>query len=341
MGRRPVLSSRSGLTLIECLFAAAILAAGVIGIMSLVPFSIRQVGASMASTTSASVAKNALVSLGRRQLDLADYPAADYPGNITDRLFATRFRDAWANANSSRLNVGAAGTPLALYPDMPSAIFAYHVNTAAVGDGSATGAPTFKVPGLPTEQYFTAGTWSGLGIPVPVGNNPSVIPVPWASDYGWTATFLPISADDDGDGTFDEDSVDGNDNDSDGLVDEDGLIMPGTSYRVQVAVWRAYRLRCGPGATAVNGTFTDNGAAPGTVSLSAAVLDALPGDYIRLDRYGIWFKIAAISGTDVTLIGQFRHPGSLGFGAVSIASPVNLIGLYEGVIAPRSLRGSP
>ena len=321
---------RAGFTLIECLFAAAILAIGVIGILSLIPMSIHQVSTSLGSTVGATAAKNALTGLQHRQLDLCDYAAPDSP--------AIGFATSFGNG-STQLNV-AGGTPIWLYPDLPAAICDYHRNTALVGCGIS--APTFKVPGLAGEQFFTPGTWAALGI-LPAGqNNPDFIPVPWARDFGWTAVFVPISADDDGDGDLtNEDAFDGVDNDGDGLVDEDDLIMPGTCYRVQVAVWRAYRLLYNG---TPNGTFTNNS---NVVALSLTAPNARQGDYIRLDRYGVWHKIAAIQGTAVTLQAPFNHPspGAAppgGFtGPVSIASNFKLLGLYETVITPRSLRDMP
>jgi prepilin-type N-terminal cleavage/methylation domain-containing protein len=320
---------RAGFTLIECLFAAAILAVGIIGILSLIPMSIRQVSASLGSTVGATAAKNALTSLQHRQLDLCDYAAPDHP--------AVQFQTSFG-AGTTRLNVAAGGTPLWTYPDMPAAICDYDRNTSPVGCGIS--APTFKVPGLAGEQFFTPGTWAALGI-LPAGQNyPNCIPVPWARDFGWTAVFVPISADDDGDGSLDEDPPNSVDDDSDGLVDEDDLIMPGTCYRVQVAVWRAYRLLYNG---TLNGTFTNNSNA---VTLSLTAPNARQGDYIRLDRYGVWHKIAAIQGTNVTLQTPFNHPSpgaaAPGFtGPVSIAGNFQLLGLYETVITPRSLRDMP
>jgi prepilin-type N-terminal cleavage/methylation domain-containing protein len=327
---------RAGFTLIECLFAAAILAIGIIGIFSLIPMSIHQVSTSLGSTVGATAAKNALTSLQHRQLDLCDYAAPDSPAIG----FATSFGDG-----STQLNV-AGGTALWTYPDLPAAICDYHRNTSPVGCGIS--ALTFKIPGIGTEQYFTPGTWAALGISVPAGsNNPDCIPVPWARDFGWTAVFVPISDNDDRDGQLDEDTYgdsDGNgdpDDDNDGLVDEDDLIMPGTCYRVQVAVWRAYRLLYNG---TLNGTFANNS---NVVALSLTAPNARQGDYIRLDRYGVWHKIAAIQGTTVTLQTPFNHPspGAAppgGFtGQVSIASNFKLLGLYETVITPRSLRDTP
>jgi Flp pilus assembly pilin Flp len=319
---------RAGLTLIECLFAAAILAVGIIGIFSLVPVAIRQVSTSLGATVSAAAAKNALISLQNRQLEACDYT---WPPDWPPVPFATSFLNG-----TTALNMGGTPAGLITFPDLPTALYAYNVANpgAPIGDGRTAGplaGPTFKVPGLQTDPaWITQASWDVLRTaanaavpnswPWALGQRPSYIPVPWARDFGWTATFVPVAL----------------------------PIGPTTQYRVQVAVWRAYRLLYdGPAAVAAGaaamGTF-GNGSQTVTLRGPAAEVARLTamasaGSYIRLDAYGIWYKIQAISGANVTLMTPFSHPAAPLTGPVSVASNFQLMGLYEGVVTPRGLRG--
>jgi Tfp pilus assembly protein PilV len=336
--------ARAGLTLTEVLFAAGILALGVLGIMSLVPSAMHQVAATSANTRGAAIAKNALVALQNGQVDMRDYnlwPVADtalYSFNASYRLGETM------------LAIEADST-LVEYGDWPAAIYAWHVyqkDLGYPGVGDGTGAPTFRLPA--DTDLFSESTWQGL---VGQDNAPPMVPVGWARSHGWTATFLPISADDDGDGRVDEDGYDGVDTDYDDLVDEDGLIMPTTVYRIQIAVWRYPAWQSSPervftyGDGAVSGTFTDGDT---EVVLDAPVPLADVGDYVRMDAHGVWYKILALEDKEepspvLTLSTTFLHPslfvGATMRGDVSIASNFKLIGLYEGIVEPVALGAAP
>lgn len=121
-----------------------------------------------------------------------------------------------------------------------------------------------------------------------------------APGYGWTATFLPLS----------------------------NVIDLRTRYRVQIAVWRDYGLRYDGSGGNFTGTFQTGD----SVDLHWFAFDANPGDYIRLDRLGIWCRIEDVDDDKrgVTLTVPFKHPSGVALsGPVSIASRFNLLGLYE------------
>lgn len=302
--------ARAGLTFTEMLFAAGILAIGVLGIMSLVPVAMRQVADTSANTLGPLIAKNALISLQHGQLDMADYDAADYTALADSVLFNTGYR-----RGRTGLNIGA-DTPLVGYSGWSEAIYQYHVDGTAVGNDSPSPPgdnPTFQIPG--GMDYLHTDTWQDLfGRP----DRPPFIPVAWASAHGWTAVFLPISAGGD-------------------------LITPFTTYRVQIAVWRQPKWRKNARklllyAGTRDGAFIDGDA--GVVLSGGDIARADVGDYIRLDDYGVWYRINGIehdtSQPEVTLATPFQHPsgGPLPTGSVSIASSFKLIGLYEGQIGP-------
>jgi hypothetical protein len=206
--------------------------------------------------------------------------------------------------------------------------------------------PSFRIPGTaPNDPVFTDQTWDQL-----IGRSePELVPVPWAEDYYWSATFLPIADDDDMDGTEDEDPYDGTVG-----TGTDDLIMPGTSYRVQVAVWRVVNREADLMMYEnLQATWT-NDSNQVTITGGDTIGRVRQYDYIRLDDYGVWYRIADVedpmaeSGdAQVTLVTPFRHPDSGGrfSGPVTanttIASDFKLIGVFEGIIGAPELGGSP
>jgi len=341
---------RAGLTLTEVLFAAGILAIGVLGVMSLVPSAMHQVTMSSNRTIGAAVAKNALLALQQGQLDLLDYngPAGAIDPNepiIDTGLYASSYRDE--TVGGTRIELSSGSVPLINYGGWPEAIYARHVDATLgpVGDGAQY--PTYQIPG--DTDFLAPSTWAGIEIG---SARPPFIPCAWSPGYGWTATFMPISVDDDGDGSVDEDSAIqswANVNDdpgTDNLVDEDDLIMPNTSYRVQIAVWRnpgwrqptEHPLLLYPRASgSPSGTWTNGNI---QVNVNGSLVLADVGDYIRLDSYGIWYRIAAIDQTNptnpvVTLTSPFVHRGGTLTGPISVANNFKLVVLHEGVVKPR------
>jgi len=164
-------------------------------------------------------------------------------------------------------------------------------------------------------QYFAArggtvgdgSTDSTFRIPDNLANKTDVgdgnlVKPDWAPGYGWTATFLPLST----------------------------PIGPDTSYGVQIAVWREYKLKWQDNAEFIPGDDTVR---------VASRTDARPGDYIRLDRLGIWYRIQGVNDDDKTveLVVPFKHPsGGVLRGPASIASRFKLVGVYETVVGPTS-----
>ena len=94
----------------------------------------------------------------------------------------------------------------------------------------------------------------------------NVVTAEWAPDgYGWTASFVPM----------------------------DTVINRRTRYRVQIAVWRRYRVA----------TFkADDGCTGDTFKLQSDQSETLlPGDFI-CDLSGIWHKIESVDGVTVKTI---------------------------------------
>jgi hypothetical protein len=340
-----------------------ILLIGVLSIMSLVPVAIHQVATASDNTLGAAVGQNVIVSLQNGQVDMGDYydiydPLATPPDTTVDYLFNELYRTDEVELYSDN-SPPLADTSLQSYDNWPAAIWAIHrneIDNGGTGFGNmGAGRRTFQIPG--DTGVFTVETWNDM---VPdsrfVGSgHPELVPVPWAQDYYWSATFLPIPADDDEDGSVDEDvygDEDGDtdpDDDADGLIDEDDLIMPSTDYRVQVAVWRVvnpsadlllYDSGDGRAATWTDGSAEITGLSGGTLARANQY------DYIRLDSYGVWYRIARYdvenTPNTVELVTEFRHPdGGTFTGPISVASDFKLIGLYDAVVESSELGGAP
>ena len=185
--------------------------------------------------------------------------------------------------------------------------------------------PTFKIG----PHEFLYYSWDAQNVAWPEApSNEGYVPVlefdhlsgQWLpSQFGWTATFLPL----------------------------DPNFNAQTSYRVQIAVWRNYKLRYDgslpqgdPGYRQLDAVLNGDGTQR-IVSLNGPVTNARPGDYFRVDMHGVWYRIESISGNEVTLVAPFRHPaGANAFDPsgtdipVSIASSHRLIGIYDALITP-------
>jgi len=192
--------------------------------------------------------------------------------------------------------------------DEPSGAALYWIYTS--GFGTSTDPRFSRVIQYFAAQGGTVGdgsTDSTFRIPDNLANKTDVgdgnlVKPDWAPGYGWTATFLPLSDD----------------------IDEH------TCYRVQIAVWREYQLKWQGDAE-----FT-----PGDDTVQVASrTDAKPGDYIRLDKLGIWYRIQGVNDDNKTveLAVPFKHPsGGVLSGPASIASRFKLVGIYETVVGPTS-----
>ena len=355
--------SRSGMTLTEVLFAMGILLVGVLSIMSLVPVAIHQVITSSDNTLGAAIGQSAIVSLQNGQLDMGNYEVdtAIYP-NPPDYMYRFnefyRSPDALPDTVLMHLrffdNHVEADTDLYSYGNWPAAIHALHRdrvddNQRGFGNGAAVNGqvrPSFTIPG--DTPIFTSATWDGL-----VNQSaPQLVPVPWAQDYYWSATFLPIPADDDLDGSEDNDPYEYDSGLGYGTGGADDLIMPGTHYRVQVAVWRWVN----PNSKLMLYDETDGIRANWTVGSKQVQL--APGsdirlanqfDYIRMDDYGVWYRIAeydfANASDTVTLVTPFKHPddtvGAFTNRSISVASDFKLVGVYEAIVESSDLGGTP
>lgn len=278
---------RGGLTLIEILIAMGILAFGLFGILTLFPVAIRNISIATGRTTAGGVAKSAITSLQSGYLDIRGHWLTS--------------EDEVAGQDNWTVNPRLAGAPLyAIYdfymisPQFCRAIEYFAASGGIVGDGSTEQERTFQ---LPKDLDDTDG---------------DVIEPIRAPDYGWTATFLPLS----------------------------NMIDPRTRYRVQIAVWRDYDLRYDGSGGNFTGSFQRNaGHTDDSVQLHWLALDAKPGDYIRLDRHGIWYRIESINDAHdiVKLAVPFKHPSGVSLsGPVSIASGFKLLGVYETGIGPKN-----
>lgn len=374
--RRRAVRMRAGMTLTEVLFATGILLVGVLSIMSLVPVSIHQVASTSDNTIGAAVARNAFIALRYGHLDAMDHVDPDEPAETI--LYNTAYR----NGDIQLYGVGAESN-LADFAGWPAVIYARHwrradyspasdrasygygycgTNTAAAGHG-----PAFQIPGdtvlfqqATVDTLFQAGSRRRAVLEtLTAGGNtydhPKLIPSGWAQDYYWSATFLPIAADDDGDGTIDEDRFDtlDNDDDSDGVLNEDDTVMPGTSYRVQLAVWRVVNPQAPLmlyGGDSGNPRTADWTEGTNTVTIKDGDLRGVKNfDYIRMDDYGVWYRIASIEDQTgpnpvVTLVSPFTHPDTgqaFNDMNISITNDFKLVGLYEDVVTAPELGGTP
>jgi len=327
---------RAGITLVEVLFATGILMLGVLGIMSLVPMAMHQVTITSNKTISAAIAKNALAALQYGQLDLVDYTTT-----ADTALFNTSYRE-----RRTGLNLISSDTALASYAGWPEAIYRIAADTM-IGNGQYEDMPSFQIPG--ERDLIHPATWTDL-LGSFTGPRPVFVPAPWARGYGWTATFLPLTEDNDGDGLYDEDPDQGPlhyniDDDGDGPTDEDPFeIYPETVYRVQIVVWRHGPWRNKPERLYIRhgdgllGEFQDG---KREVLLNGPIPKVDVGDYIRMDDYGVWYRIADIQGGETAspilkLATKFRHPSGAVLTArtVSIANNFKVAGLYEGLVDP-------
>jgi hypothetical protein len=346
-----LLSRRAGLTLTEALFAAGILTIGVLGIMSLVPAATHQIASATGSTLGANIAREAFDALQNGQLAMADYAHDDYPA-------AFQYADDYLNGVTG-LDLDADTAMLNTYGSWSAAIAAIDdawevaPDTLAFGCGappatSPWGAYTHDSFRIPGDSVLTTTAWTSLLTGTPMaGQRPEFVPVPWAEDYGWTATFLPVWTDENTPGI------------------PDGTITPSTSYRVQVAVWRwhkwnfiaqgdrdgMYDIKGGAGIS--QGTFT---AGSTQVDFATPIHNAHNSGFIRPDAYGVWLQVDRIGEDDgsfdkhssaprLHLVAPFAHPGMADGDTmtvnVSMASPLRLVGLYDGYITPPSMRATP
>jgi Tfp pilus assembly protein PilV len=354
--------SRSGMTLTEVLFAMGILLVGVLSIMSLVPVAIHQVTTSSDNTLGAAIGQSVIVSLQNGQLDMGNYEVdTNIHPNPPDYMY--RFNDFYRSPDAlpdtvlMQLDLSnthiEADTDLYSYGNWPNAIYALHRDRIDDGQpgfgngGTVAGGirPSFTIPG--DTPIFINVTWEGL-----VDQSaPQLVPVPWAQDYYWSATFLPISADDDLDSPsdYDDDPYVHDSGLGHGTGGTDDLIMPGTNYRVQVAVWRWVN----PNSKLMLYDASDNITGDWQVgsntvtNLSNDIRLANQFDYIRMDDYGVWYRIGeydfANAPDTVTLVTPFQHPDSGAFNgrAISVASDFKLVGVYEAIVESSDLGGTP
>ena len=342
------------MTLVEILIAMGILALGFVGILTLFPLSIRNFQTATDRTTAATVVKNAIASLHRYQVGLGqdDTGTPELEGYFQLPL-------VYSAAFPPSIGWHQVPDPTAPAPTMPKVILMHHQSSPAhmVGNGAR---PLLQNP--PREGATVRRTFR---IPDDLANTPgeisdaanNVVVVPWKRQIGWTAVFLPIPEDDDGNWGADEDPLgdpDGDanhDDDNDGATDEDDCIMQGSRYRVQIAVWRGYAL-IHEGTDPFTGTFwgadeVDNDADTEvdeddedegvTVQLDQPGTDVQKGDYIRHDAHGFWYEIAGLSSDNmtVTLKRPFNHPhpgSSFVAAEISIASQWKLIHTVETVV---------
>jgi len=316
-----------------------ILAFGLCGILTLFPLAIRNTQMALDRTSESAVARNAIASLTR--LGLAGIEGRVYPvvPQVTTSTGAYLLTDATQ------------------FSGISEAIFKHHRSAPdfsnCVGDDSSYPRgggpwPSFKIPGdFANEAAFRDVDGDGHG---------DLVSVPWNPGLGWTAVFMPISEDDDGDTFFDEDWWNsGVDDDTDGPSDEDDLVMPTTRYRVQVAVWRNYGLIYdgadpsgtyvgtfwgGDGADNDGDTNVDEADEQTTIELAWDPSDARPADYVRFDSHGFWYEIeelkdAPTAGNHLVVLKRpFKHPSAQDFQnvPVSVASRWKLVHLEETVV---------
>ncbi len=305
---------RSGMTLIEILIAMGILAIGMMGILTLFPLAIRNISIAVNRTMGAAVAKNAIASLSMYAVDLSRLDAS-FPPVVIGEVAADG-----TNNGSNVLLEGVGG-------NMSWAIYAYHTDNPP-GIGHGVPRRSFQMPDDLANADAVGRDFDG---------KPGVdaVTVPWHTDFGWTATFLPMPVNDDpgNDDLADEDPVDGIDNDGDLSTDEDDVnITPTTIYAVQVAVWRNYRLIY-PAAAAPTGTFKSGESEVSILGADAEFWTKVkPGDFIRHKDHGIWYQIAELSGGSVFLAGEFSHPVDSISGDVEVASRFRLVAIYDSAV---------
>ena len=355
-------SSRSALTLTEALFAAGILTVGVLGIMSLVPAATHQVGSATGSTIGSNIARDALEALQNGRIAFADYDSTLYPGAFQ---FSTLYDDGTLALD---LNTSPA-LPLNTYGSWPGAIAAIDDEWQVAPDTTIYGCaapiltspwlcytdPSFRIPGA---HVFTQASWDALlvGMPIATVNaRPEFVPVPWADDYGWTATFLPVWADE----------INNNTGLASPDTNPDGTILPSTNYRVQIAIWRWHKWNSAIQANR-DAMYDYKGTAQATFTAGSDRVDITSGNilkahangFIRFDDYGVWMQIARIGEEDgsfgkadpnprVYLVAPFQHPGMAAGDVtplpvnISMTSALRLVGLYEGSVTPPNTRVTP
>ena len=322
-------AGRAGMTLIEILIAMGILAMGLFGVLSLFPVAIRNVGMSVNRTKAVGMATDAIYSMRQRHLNMQ---MVGFTGVRT--ADTERFKVA-TNPNVTRLSTL---TGMRSFPHLIQWFIATNGNDAVgwgapVGSGRLSG-PTFKIG----HRDFLFYDWNPEDDTI---DNDGYVPVleydhlsgEWLpTQFGWTATFLPLD-----------------DNFNAATAQE----VAKTNYRVQVAVWRNYKLRYDGSLPQGDRRYRrldaelNGDAAQRIVTLNAPVPNARPGDYFRVDMHGVWYRIESISGNEVTLVAPFRHPAAQSVGdpvfdpgaaadpiTVSIASSHRLIGIYEALITP-------
>jgi len=308
--------ARAAMTLIEILIAMGILALGMMGILTLFPLAIRSIGKAVDRTIGSAVAKNVVASLDNYAIELSD--TATYQGvlDLNQDGAANPSDDAYLDGSSQLWGLSAA-------------ITAY--NAGLIADGQPAlghGVPrrTFRIPedlSGPTALYDSDGD-----------GNPDSVPVPWHTDFRWTATFVPTPVDDDSDGYGDNDPVGGGFGGAD-----DVNISDQNPFTVQVAVWRNFRLTSNIGSP--TGTFhydspyvDISGAAPAFWSRVRA------GDYLRHEAHGIWYQILELdeAGGRAVLAENFTHPvltpsyTSQGPDPIELASQWRLVALHEAIV---------
>jgi len=281
-------TARAGMTLIEILMGTFILSVGLMGILSMFPVAMRAVEQTGGQTTGPAAGRNAALSLEMGEVDVWDYH---------DEYLDGRFR--------------IKGTALTSWWHWPEAVYAYAQAYASSVDGTENN-PTFRI----------GGEMTGLLL-----DDAPLEYVPFAdTDYGWTATFLPLS--------------------------DVTVTLDRTGYRVQIAVWRNYRslIYSGVGrgyeyvysGSTTRITIKDGAtAAPGELEFAQRVS---AGDYLRLDTLGIWYRIVEVEDPPkdgdnylhVVVAGNVIHPRESDLrnllSPISVASRFNLVGLYETVV---------
>jgi prepilin-type N-terminal cleavage/methylation domain-containing protein len=121
--------------------------------------------------------------------------------------------------------------------------------------------------------------------------------------YGWSATLIP----------------------------QEQPVGPDTTYTLQIAVWRSYRLI----ADGITGHTQTNGASRFHVTGSAPsdFWDAVgKGDCLRLKSQGVWYRISRVDEEDRDLIVSGDLPNVGPHSPCEVASQFRLVGLYTSTV---------
>lgn len=330
---------RAGMTLVEILIAVGILAFGMFGILTMFPVAIRNVQTNFGNTRAAGVARQVTSAMQQGEITLAP--------------------DVWNTPTDMKNNLGAGGAPVDWSTlgltggNPPKSIGAviYQAEQGNIGGlttadrvGNGAGNPAFQIGAVdPTNTGGMPWLYTTLG-----GDPSPVVPIyrpgitdgdgePEQTDFGWSATFMPLT--------------DQNNNLTDGVQ-----VGPSTLYRAQISVWRDHQLKYGPTGVTVDtlwGYDGNDNDGDGTdddptehqmILLTQPIPDANPGDYIRINRHGVWYKIEAIGQVGgqprlVELVGKYQIPGGGALAGtnptVSIASHYRLLGTFETMVGPR------